>query len=549
MTRVVPAMDPALADDVGPFHARYRAEGHWDDMRLGTRVQHYARLIPEAEAVVDLLGQRRINFGDFDRLTNRFAHFLAQSGIEEGDIVSMQLPNWLEAVVIFVGANKAGVVVNPILPVYRAKEIRYILELTRARAIFTPDEYRGFSHKALAAEIARDIGHDLMPVSIPTPMPGAGGSAWLDTLRHYPDAPIGRAPKASAVSNIQFTSGTEAAPKAIMHSEESLNSNTRALWRAFGMGEGEDEIVWMPSPVGHDTGLNYGVRIALIHGSKVVLQDRWNAEDAAAIIEKEKPTYTLAATVFLTDLLQECRKRPVDASSLRIFGCGGAPIPSHVVTEAASRGINCLRLYGQTEVLVATTNAPASPPQKLIDTDGATLPGMTCDIRDNDGKSVPRGAEGELWVTGPGMSLGYYKDAARTRAKFKGGWVQTGDIAVMDTDGYVTIVGRRSEIIIRGGANITPREVEDEITKLPGVAEVAVIGLPDTRLGEICCACVVADGRTTVTLEAIVAALKAGGMAAYKLPERLELMPALPRNASGKVVRPKLVAALAPKVA
>ncbi|MBM3542168.1 MAG: AMP-binding protein, partial [Alphaproteobacteria bacterium] len=185
MTRVVPAMDPALADDVGPFHARYRAEGHWDDMRLGTRVTQYAHRTPKAEAVVDLLGARRINFGDFDRLTNRFAHFLARSGIEEGDVISMQLPNWMEAAVISVGANKAGVVVNPMLPIYRAKEIRYILEMTRARAIFTPDEYRGFSHKTLAAEIARDIGHDLMPVTIATPAPGAGGSAWLDTLSRY----------------------------------------------------------------------------------------------------------------------------------------------------------------------------------------------------------------------------------------------------------------------------------------------------------------------------------------------------------------------------
>ena len=545
MTRVLPAMDPALADDVGPFHARYRAEGHWDDMRLGARVTHYAHRTPKAEAVVDLLGARRINFGDFDHLTNRFAHFLAQSGIEEGDIISMQLPNWMEAAVVSVGANKAGVVVNPMLPIYRAKEIRYILEMTHARAIITPDEYRGFSHKSLAAEIARDIGHDLMPVTIATPTPG--GSAWLDALSRYPDTPIDRAPKASAVSLIQFTSGTEAAPKAIMHSEEPVNSNTRALWRALGMGEGEDEIVWMPSPIGHDTGLNYGIRIALIHGSKVVLQDRWNAVDAVTLIEKERPTYTLAATVFLTDLLQECRKRPVDASSVRIFGCGGAPIPSHVVTEAASRGINCIRLYGQTEVLVATTNTPASPLQKRIETDGTTLPGMTCDIRDNDGKSVPRGTEGELWVTGPGMSLGYYKDAARTRAKFKGGWVQTGDMAVMDADGYVTIVGRKSEIIIRGGANITPREIEDEIAKLPGVAEVAVIGLPDARLGEMCCACIVANGTAPVTLESLVAALRAKGMAPYKLPERLELMESLPRNSSGKVLRPKLVAALTSK--
>ncbi len=542
--RSVPGMDPALAEDVGPFHARYRAEGHWDGARLGAMVEHHARLKPDAEAVVDFEGARRMTFGELDRVTNRFAHFLAASGVEQGDIIAVQLPNWIETAVIAVGANKAGVAVNPMLTVYRAKELRYMLELTRAKAIFTPVTYRGFSHRALAADIARDIGHPLDAVAIEAPDSGPAGSAWLRSLERFPDHPVPRDPKPSSVTVILFTSGTEAAPKAIMHTEETLNSNIRAVWRGFGMGD--SEIVWMPSPVGHSSGFSYGIRIGLFHGAKIVLQDRWSPEEAVALIERERPTYTLAATVFLTDILREVRSRKVDLSSLRIFGCGGAPIPSHVVIEAAERGINCLRLYGQTEVVVATMNTPESPLKKRIDTDGATVPGMTCDIRDDEGRPLPRGTEGELWVTGPGMSLGYYKDAERTRTKFKRGWVQTGDIAVMDQDGYVAIVGRKSEIIIRGGMNITPREIEDEITKLPGVIAVAVIGLPDDRLGEICCACVVEDGSGRVTLEAIVAALRATGMATYKLPQRLEFVPELPTTASGKIQRHKLVAALAP---
>ncbi|MFO0996207.1 MAG: AMP-binding protein [Alphaproteobacteria bacterium] len=536
-------MDPALADDIASFHGHYRTSGLWDRARLGERFAANAQSTPDREAIIDLGGTRRTTYRALDLLSNRLAHWLVAHGIDEGDVIAVQLPNCLEAAIIALAANKLGVIVNPMLTVYRAKELRYMLGLTRAKAVFVPDHYRGFAHGALAADIARDIGHALLPVIVDVPEDGSSPpSRWLSALESWPDRPCARTPKATAVSVILFTSGTEAAPKAVMHTEETLNYNIRAVWNAFGMGT--DEVVWMPSPVGHSTGFSFGIRIALFHGTKLVLQDRWNPDDAVAIIQRERPTYTLAATVFLTDLLQAAHAKGIDISCLRIFGCGGAPIPPHVVMEAAAKGVNVLRLYGQSETLVATLNAPSSPLQKRFDTDGMVLGGMTCDIRDDDARSLPRGTAGELWVTGPGLSLGYFKDAERTRAKFHRGWVQTGDIATMDADGYVTIVGRKSEIIIRGGMNITPREIEDEIAKIKGISAVAVVGLPDERLGEICCACVVADGSVPVTLETITAALRATGMATYKLPQRLELIPELPTTASGKIQRHRLVAAL-----
>jgi acyl-CoA synthetase (AMP-forming)/AMP-acid ligase II len=293
--------------------------------------------------------------------------------------------------------------------------------------------------------------------------------------------------------------------------------------------------------VGHSSGFNYGIRFALLHGAKVVLQDRWTPEEAVALVQRESPTFTLAATIFLTDLLKVAESRPVNMSSLRIFACGGAPIPAAVVNAAADQGISVLRLYGQTECMIATSNFPSSPLQKRIDTDGGALQGYRIEIRDDDGNVLPPNTEGELCVIGPGMSIGYYDSPEQTLTKFKDGWVRTADVAIMDDDGYVTIVGRKSEIIIRGGMNITPREVEEAIEPISGVAAVTVIGLPHERLGEYCCACVIAEPGSKPELEQICSELKKFGVATYKLPERLEIVDSFPTTASGKIQRHKLV--------
>ena len=187
---------------------------------------------------------------------------------------------------------------------------------------------------------------------------------------------------------VLFTSGTEGKPKAVMHTEQTLNSNVRAVWRAFEMGD--EDVVWMPSPVGHSSGFGFGIRIALLHGAPLVLQDRWDPEEAVALIERERPSYTLAATVFLTDILRVAERREADLSSLRVFGCGGAPVPAPVVTAAARYGINVLRLYGQSETQVATQNRPSSPLRKRIDTDGAAVDHFRIEVRDGTVPPSPR---------------------------------------------------------------------------------------------------------------------------------------------------------------
>jgi acyl-coenzyme A synthetase/AMP-(fatty) acid ligase len=367
---------------------------------------------------------------------------------------------------------------------------------------------------------------------------GGGGAAGGEV-----PGPGGRwgAPEPDAVSELIFTSGTEAAPKAIMHTEQTANFSVRVA--AEDLEIGDDDVVWMPSPIGHSTGFNYGVRFALYHGLPLVLQDRWDAGVACDLIAAHGASYTLASTTFLQDVVAEAERRGERRlGSMTRFGCGGSPVPPELVRRAAACGIGVLRLYGSTEVLVATWNRPGGPVGKAIDTDGPALSSVEVEVRDENGSVSAPGVPGEIHIRGPNTCVGFYRDPARTAATFApGGWVRSGDLATMDEDGYLTVVGRKKEIIIRGGLNITPREIEDLLLDFPEVDRAAVVGLPHERLGERVCACVVLAPGTDLDFETMVRRLRAIGLAAYKLPEQLEVLDALPVTASGKVQKFEIV--------
>ncbi|MCY3752052.1 MAG: AMP-binding protein [Gammaproteobacteria bacterium] len=543
---LVVEMDKALAEHIMPRQAEFVASGIWDDERFGLSVAERAAANPNNEAVVDRKGKRRITYGELDVLSNQAANMLIDAGVEPGDVVAVQLPNCIEAAVLGVAISKVGAIINPMMTLYREKELKHMLGTTQAKVIFTPDFYRKCSHRDLLVRVTGELDHELKTIVIDVPENDADGpSEWLDSLSQWSDTPVAVERSAADVSVVLFTSGTEKAPKAVMHTEQTLNSNIRAGWKGFELGD--DEVCWMPSPVGHSTGYAWGIRVALQNGAKLILQDRWTPEEGVATVERERPTYTLSATIFLTDMLSIAEQRAVDLSSLRVFGCGGAPVPAEVVNAAADNGINVLRLYGQTETEIATMNTPSCSLDKLINTDGAALEGFKIDIRNEAGESLPAGTEGELCVTGPGVSVGYFQLPEQTLSKFRNGWVYTGDIAVMDEDGYITIVGRKSEIIIRGGLNITPREVEEAIIPIKGVSAVAIVGLPHNRLGEQCCACIIPEEGVEITLDNICDELRSRGVSAYKLPERLEIFEEFPMTASGKVQRHNLAKILKAK--
>jgi acyl-CoA synthetase (AMP-forming)/AMP-acid ligase II len=508
-------VDPARAE-------QYTSDGWWDGSTLAGRVYRHAHDRPEAIAVVDETTDARVTYSQLWDDACRVAAFLREHEVWPGDVVSVQLPNWYETVAVDLGVLARGAVLNPLLPNYRAHELHHVLGTARTKLLFTPDEFRGFDHAALGRDLQESLdtlrGHVVVR---------GRGDFWQQVLgrsaRHVePEV------DPAAVSELIFTSGTEATPKGVMHTEHTTNCNVRS---AYAVNELTDkDVVWVPSPIGHSTGLNFGVRLALYFGMKLVLQDRWDPERAAELVEREGCSYTLAATTFLTDLVAEAERSDRDVSSLTRFGCGGAPVPPEIVRAGTDAGINVLRIYGLTEALVVSWNRAGSPLEKRMHTDGLALPEVELEIRD-----------GEVMVRGPNVCVGLFDDPERERSIFTDdGWLHTGDAGILDDDAYLSIVGRKKEIIIRGGLNIAPREIEDLLCEMPAVRSAAVIGIPDARLGEIMCACVVLEGSTDLSLDDVVAFLRARDLATYKLPQMLRVVEELPTTPSGKVRKNEL---------
>lgn len=522
---------------------RYRSTQAWPQTGLAEQVARWARVRPDRVAVIDGTDGRQVTYRQLQDDASRIAGWLRARGIRPGDGISVQLPNRYETVAVDVAILMLGARLNPLLPNYRRRELSHFLGVSRARAYFTPMAYRGFDH----AELARELVDSLPDLDnhVQVDQEGiVGQGTHLDELlaaeplRHPP------AVVPSAVSELIFTSGTESQPKAVMHTEETVNHSATATVRHLGL-EGHD-VVWMPSPVGHSTGLNFGVRLALLHGLPVVLQDRWEPERAAALIETHRCSYTLAATTFLNDLLRVAHAQGRDLTSMTRFGCGGAPVPTELVREAATQGVQVLRIYGSTEGLIISWNQPNSPAEKKEMTDGLPPDDTQVAVWDDNGRILGPGEVGELMVHGPNVCVGFYKDRERTAATFTPeGWLRSGDLGRVDAEGYVTVVGRKKEVIIRGGLNIAPREIEELLLEMPGVRDVAVVGVPDERLGELVCACIVPEEGTEPALDDIVAFLRARDVALYKLPQQMRVIADLPRTPTGKVRKTELASALA----
>jgi non-ribosomal peptide synthetase component E (peptide arylation enzyme) len=520
---------------------RYLAEGLWDDETLVGRVTRIAAADPDRVAVVDTQGGPPRTYAELERDAELVAAGLREIGLDAGDVASVQLPNRYEAVVCALAVQMCHAVINPLLPNYRRKEIEHVFTAARPKVIFTPGIHRGFDHPALVREAAAAVGVAPRNVVVDGD-PGAAGIALASLLRRAASPARAAGPPAAAVSELIFTSGTEANPKAIMHTEQTTNFSVRVAWDDLHMAP--DDVVWMPSPVGHSTGFNYGVRFALYHGLKLVLQDTWNADIAAELIDREGCSYTLAATTFLQDLVTHLARNDRSLHAFPRFGCGGAPVPAELVTAAAERNITVLRLYGSTEVLVGSWCRPESPIEKRRETDGRALSHVETTLRSQTGEPCAPGEPGELFTRGPNTCVGFFDDPARTAETFDDGWVRSGDLLVEDADGYLTVVGRKKEIIIRGGLNIAPREIEDLLVQFPEVSAAAVIGLPDARLGERSCACVVLEGASRLDFATMIDRLRATGLATYKLPEQLEVIDEIPRTASGKIQKHVLVSQL-----
>jgi cyclohexanecarboxylate-CoA ligase len=515
--------------------------GWWRNRLLDGYLDDAARTEPARVAVVDR--GRRLTWETVHQLARRVAAGLAAHGVEPGDVVSFQLPNWAEALVLYFGILRAGAVANPVIPIYRQRELRFILRQARSGIMVVPAAFRGFDHAGMLRDLAPELPHLRHVFVVGEPRDGARAfdelldARWERDERARALARLARSPDDPAL--LLYTSGTTADPKGAVHSHNTLEYKNRSIIELCHLTA--DDRVFMPSPVTHITGLLFGLQLPAMLRTTVVFQDVWEPGRALDLIEAERCRFVIGATPFLHGLVHHPEVPRHDVSSLRTFLCGGADVAPELIRGATERlGCCAARVYGLTECPAITASGPDDPLDRRAETDGRALLGAATRIVDDAGTDLPRGEVGEILVRGPETFLGYLDPALNRTAFDPDGWFHTGDLGVLGADGYLEVRGRKKDIIVRGGENISVKEVEDLLYEHPAVAEVAIVAMSDPVMVERACAFVVAAEGQAVTLEELSAFLRSRQLALQKLPERLELVPSLPKTASGKIQKFRL---------
>ncbi|BDB62832.1 cyclohexanecarboxylate-CoA ligase [Rhodococcus sp. RDE2] len=513
----------------------YVASGDWDGAFIDDYLATAAAAVPDRMALAE--PTRSLTFAEFDAAVNALASALQAHGIAPGDVVSWQLPNWIEACVVHLAAIRIGAVSNPIIPIYRHTETAFILRQSASRIVFVPSVFRNFDYAAMACEIARELDEPPTVVVVGEGSP-AGGIRY-DAFVDGAEKPnrVDRSP--DDVVLLLYTSGTTSDPKGAMHSHNTLNYENRSIADLLELSE--SDVIFMPSPVGHITGILYGIQLPPMLRSGVALLDVWSPQAGMSLIDEYRCTTTVAATPFLHGIVHDPSGSSHDLSSMRNFLCGGADVPPDLVIEATDT-LDALvaRVYGSTEFPTASAGKRNDPLTKRATTDGRAIKSAEIRIVDDDMQDVTPGIPGEILLRGPEMFLGYLDNRLNDSAFTADGWFRSGDLGRLDTEGYLEIVGRKKDIIIRGGENLSAKEVEDHLFAHPMIADVAVVGSPDPVLGERVCAIVVPEPEVDIELEHLTGWLIERNIARQKLPESLIVVDELPRTASGKVQKFKL---------
>ncbi|CUR59866.1 putative fatty-acid--CoA ligase [metagenome] len=496
---------------------------------LPARLYAAATAAPQAPALVD--SDTRLTYADLVGRAERFAAGLHSRGVGPGDVVLIQLPNWWETVVAVWGTWLAGGVVLPVVPIYRAHELGFILDQVRPAAVVTAAHYRGYDH---AVELRSLMDRHALPGSVIA----ARSSSLLSGITAYDDVaatdldppPIATDPDDIAL--VLYTSGTTSSPKGVLHSHRTLLAESASIRDACALGAADR--VFMPSPLSHITGLSYAVVLTADLGAASVLLDRWDAAGAVEVIEAERCTFTVSATPFLRGLAETYEARAAGGSSLRTFVCGGADIPPPLVLRAGEvMGTKVLRTYGSTEMPTLAMARLDDPTTVAAFDEGPEIGANQMQLRATQDGMV------ELVCRGPELFLGYLDAELNEHSFTPDGYFRTGDAASIE-NGRLRISGRIKDIINRGGEKYSAAEVEWALLTHPLVAEVSIVGYPDDTLGERACAFVVARGDTGPSLTDLREHLLEAGFAVQKAPERLEIVASLPRTASGKIQKFRL---------
>jgi cyclohexanecarboxylate-CoA ligase len=494
-------------------------------------LDRHARERPGEPAVVEIGadgGARELTWSALAKESERVARLLRSLGVQAGDPVAFQLPNRLEFVTIALGALRIGAVCEPLMPIFRERELEFMLRESGSRVLFVPDEFRGRDHASMADGL-RSVLPELEHVIVLD-------SAFRGLLAGVPDdQPPARRPRGEDVAQLLFTSGTSGEPKGALHRHDVLTRAADHHIEHFGLGGGD--VIYIPSPLAHQTGFLYGMWIAIRLGAAQVLQEVWDAEVGLDAMQRFGVTFVQAATPFLADLARVAQERGERPGRLRTFVATGAAIPRELARRARETlGAEVGGAWGTTESCLGCAFAPGDPPERAWGTDGRALAGVELRVTDGHGRVLAAGEEGNFEVHTDCLFAGYLGRPELTAgAVTSDGWYRTGDLARIDSGGYVRITGRVKDVINRGGEKVPVAEIEQLLHAHPAVRDVAIVAMPDERLGERACAFVVVEAGGGLDFDAMIEYLDSRRVSKTYWPERLELVDTLPRTPSGKI--------------
>ncbi|HAJ9158819.1 TPA: medium-chain fatty-acid--CoA ligase [Escherichia coli] len=514
--------------------AAYRQQGLWGDASLADYWQQTARAMPDKIAVVDNHGAS-YTYSALDHAASCLANWMLAKGIESGDRIAFQLPSWCEFTVIYLACLKIGAVSVPLLPSWREAELVWVLNKCQAKMFFAPTLFKQTRPVDLILPLQNQLPQLQQIVGVDKLAPATSALSLSQIIADNTPLTTAITVHGDELAAVLFTSGTEGLPKGVMLTHNNILASERAYCARLNLTW--QDVFMMPAPLGHATGFLHGVTAPFLIGARSVLLDIFTPAACLALLEQQRCTCMLGATPFVYDLLNLLEKQPADLSALRFFLCGGTTIPKKVARECQQRGIKLLSVYGSTESSPHAVVNLDDPLSRFMHTDGYAAAGVEIKVVDDARKTLPPGCEGEEASRGPNVFMGYFDEPELTaRALDEEGWYYSGDLCRMDEAGYIKITGRKKDIIVRGGENISSREVEDILLQHPKIHDACVVAMPDERLGERSCAYVVLKApHHSLSLEDVVTFFSRKRVAKYKYPEHIVVIEKLPRTASGKI--------------
>lgn len=514
--------------------AAYRQQGLWGDASLADYWQQTARAMPDKIAVVDNHGAS-YTYSALDHAASCLANWMLAKGIESGDRIAFQLPGWCEFTVIYLACLKIGAVSVPLLPSWREAELVWVLNKCQAKMFFAPTLFKQTRPVDLILPLQNQLPQLQQIVGVDKLAPATSSLSLSQIIADNTSLTTAITTHGDELAAVLFTSGTEGLPKGVMLTHNNILASERAYCARLNLTW--QDVFMMPAPLGHVTGFLHGVTAPFLIGARSVLLDIFTPDACLALLEQQRCTCMLGATPFVYDLLNVLEKQPADLSALRFFLCGGTTIPKKVARECQQRGIKLLSVYGSTESSPHAVVNLDDPLSHFMHTDGYAAAGVEIKVVDDARKTLPPGCEGEEASRGPNVFMGYFDEPELTaRALDEEGWYYSGDLCRMDEAGYIKITGRKKDIIVRGGENISSREVEDILLQHPKIHDACVVAMPDERLGERSCAYVVLKApHHSLSLEEVVAFFSRKRVAKYKYPEHIVVIEKLPRTTSGKI--------------